>query len=151
VIDTEEPCPDTPIPEKTELFFVSLGKLPRKIIISVIVNLVDRSLIYMIISKDSKSISTTENSPFTLNPGTNFNSPETPEPDTTFYIMTIRYNSSTFYKVVIDTRASQKSIAGYEQYLAYEKTYPDKINTSRARMKVQFGIGTTFSIRSVII
>ena len=78
--------------------------------------------------------------------------PETPELNITSYLTNTRYTSNTFYGVVIDTGASQRSTAGYEQYLAYTKTYSEKIDTSRAGMvRVQFGIGTTSSIGSIVI
>ena len=77
---------------------------------------------------------------------------ETPELNIISYLTNTRYTSNTFYGVVIDTGASQRSTAGYEQYLAYTKTYSEKIDTLRAGMvRVQFGIGTTSSIGSIII
>jgi hypothetical protein len=67
------------------------------------------------------------------------------------YIIT-RYNLDKFYSVVINTGASQKSTAGYNQSLAYRKTYPTVIDISKARqVKVQFGIGVTSSIRLIIV
>jgi hypothetical protein len=78
--------------------------------------------------------------------------PETPELDITFYLTNRRYTSNTFYGVVIDTETSQRSTAGYEQYLTYTKTYSEKIDISRAGIvRVQFGIETTSSIESIII
>ena len=51
-----------------------------------------------------------------------------------------RYTPDKFYGV-IDTGASQKSTAGYNQFLAYGKTYPTNIDTTRAgQVTVQFGI-----------
>jgi hypothetical protein len=55
--------------------------------------------------------------------------PETPELNITSYLTHTRYTSNTFYGVVIDTGASQRSTVGYEQYLAYIKTYSEKIDT----------------------
>jgi hypothetical protein len=53
---------------------------------------------------------------------------------------------------VINTGASQRSTAGYGQVVAYQKSHPVIIDTTRARMvKVQFNIRTTSSIGSVTI
>ena len=72
--------------------------------------------------------------------------------DSFTYITSLRYPTSTFYSVVIDTGTSRWSTAGYEQYLAYEKTHSERIDTSRAGMaRIQFGIGSTSSIGSVTI
>jgi hypothetical protein len=82
---------------------------------------------------------------------TGLTTPEAPEPITS-YITTTRYTPDKFYGVVIDTGASQKSTAGYNQFLAYGKTYPTNIDTTRAgQVTVQFGIGGTSSIGSVRI
>jgi hypothetical protein len=74
------------------------------------------------------------------------------KPDSFTYITSLRYPASIFYSVVIDTGASRRSTAGYEQYLAYEKTHSKRIDISRAGMaRIQFGIGSTSSIGSVTI
>jgi hypothetical protein len=70
------------------------------------------------------------------------------------YITTERYNSKQFYGVIIDTGTSKMSTAGYRQYLAYRNTITDStdIDTSQIRaVNVQFGIGSTASIGSVIV
>jgi hypothetical protein len=76
------------------------------------------------------------------------------EQDLFIYITTERYNSKQFYGVIIDTGTSKISTAGYRQYLAYRNTITDNtdIDTSRIRaINVQFGIGSTASIKSVIV
>jgi hypothetical protein len=51
---------------------------------------------------------------------------------------------------MVDTGASKNSTAGYGQYLAYRKLNGDNIDTMRAgAINVQFGIGSTASIRSI--
>ena len=53
---------------------------------------------------------------------------------------------------MINTRALKRLIVGYGQYLAYRKTYNTVINTLKAgAINVQFGIGSTSSIGSVIV
>jgi hypothetical protein len=55
---------------------------------------------------------------------------------------------------MIDTGASKMSTISYRQYLAYRNTIIDgiDINTSQTRaVNVQFGIGLTASIGSVIV
>jgi hypothetical protein len=53
---------------------------------------------------------------------------------------------------MIDTGASKKSTAGYGQYLAYKKVHDTTINTMTAgAINVQFGIGCTPSIGSIIV
>ena len=55
---------------------------------------------------------------------------------------------------MIDTGASKKSTAGYRQYLTYKATTNDNtdINTTQTgAVNVQFGIGSTASIRSVAV
>jgi hypothetical protein len=53
---------------------------------------------------------------------------------------------------MIDTRASKRSTAGWGQYLAYQKTHNTTIDTTTAgAINVQFGIGSTSSVGSVVI
>ena len=83
---------------------------------------------------------------------TDFPNSDLSKPDSFTYITSLRYPASTFYGVVIDTGASRRSTAGYEQYLAYEKTHSERIDTSRAGMaRIYFGIGSASSIGSVTI
>jgi hypothetical protein len=95
-----------------------------------------------------------EITPETRAPTENTDSPNSnlTKPDSFTYITSLRYPTSTFYGVVIDTGASQWSTAGYEQYLAYEKTHSKRIDTSRAGMaRIHFGIGSASFIGSVTI
>jgi hypothetical protein len=87
-------------------------------------------------------------------PTENIDSPNSDimKPDSFTYITSLRYPASTFYGVVIDTEASRRSTAGYKQYLAYEKTHSERIDTSRAGIaRIHFGIGSASSIGSVTI
>ena len=53
---------------------------------------------------------------------------------------------------MIDTGALKKSIAGYRQYLTYRKIHNTAVNILKAgTINVQFGIGSTPSIGSVIV
>jgi hypothetical protein len=63
---------------------------------------------------------------------------------------TSRYDSHHFYGVVIDTGASKYSTAGLGQFQALQRTNGDvKLDeTTKGRVTVQFGIGSTSSIGS---
>jgi hypothetical protein len=63
---------------------------------------------------------------------------------------TSRYDSSHFYGIVIDTGASKYSTAGFSQFQALQRTNGDVVldETTRGRVTVQFGIGSTSSIGS---
>jgi hypothetical protein len=53
---------------------------------------------------------------------------------------------------MINIGALKRSTVGYRQYLVYKKTYNTVINTLKAgAINVQFGIGSTSSISSVIV
>jgi hypothetical protein len=66
------------------------------------------------------------------------------------YIIIDRYTSEMFYGIMIDSRASVRSIAGYEQYLAFTKNTPIELDPIKAgAINVQFGIGSTLSIGSL--
>ncbi|SLM34183.1 integrase core domain protein [Lasallia pustulata] len=68
------------------------------------------------------------------------------------YTTSNRYTSKEFYGVMIDTGASKRSTAGYGQYLAYKKINNIPVDISKAgAVHVQFGIGSTSSIGSIII
>ena len=65
----------------------------------------------------------------------------------------LRYTSTKFIGVIIDTGASQRSIAGYGQYLALKHNIPIvHLNEStKGTVNVQFGIGSTSLIGSVTV
>ena len=79
----------------------------------------------------------------------------TPEPnnkDSFLYVTGKRFNADVFYGIVIDRGASRRSTGGFGQYLAYKKTHPVKLDTTKAGMvNVQFGIGSATSIGSITI
>ncbi|OXV07800.1 hypothetical protein Egran_04437 [Elaphomyces granulatus] len=66
-----------------------------------------------------------------------------------------RYTADRFFGIMLDSGAAEKSTAGYNQYLAYTKTFSKKeqqLDTSTAgSVHVQFGIGSTPSIGSITI
>jgi hypothetical protein len=65
---------------------------------------------------------------------------------------TSRYTSDRFYGVIINTRASKRSTAGWGQYLVYQKVQHTPINTVTAgAINVQFGIGSTSSVGSTTV
>ena len=71
------------------------------------------------------------------------------------YNITIeRYTSKEFYGVMIDISAFKKSIISYGQYLAYKTIINDNTDIDTMQtgaVNVQFGIGSTASIGSVIV
>ena len=58
-----------------------------------------------------------------------------------------------FYGIMIDTETSKQSTARYGQYLAYKKNItPIQVNKAKAgAVNVQYGIGSTSSIRSLLL
>ncbi len=77
-------------------------------------------------------------------------------PDLFAYVMTSdRYTSKKFYGMMIDSGASAKSTAEYDQYLAFKKNKIDSsvdLNFSRAEaVSIQFGIESASSIESLTI
>jgi hypothetical protein len=65
-----------------------------------------------------------------------------------------RYNASRFYGVIIDTRASRVSTAGFGQYLAYQGTIDSNATLDKSTagaVSVQFGIGSTALIGSLTL
>jgi hypothetical protein len=74
------------------------------------------------------------------------------------YIIIDRYTFEVFYDIMIDSKASVRSIVDYEQYLAFIKNISIDLNTfidlNRIKtdiVNVQFGIGSTLSIESLTI
>jgi hypothetical protein len=77
-------------------------------------------------------------------------------PDSFAYVMIFdRYISEKFYEMMIDSSASTKSTAEYEQYLAFKKHNIDltiDLNFFKTEtMNVQFDIKSASSIKSLII
>jgi hypothetical protein len=74
--------------------------------------------------------------------------------DSFAYVMIFdRYISEKFYEMMIDSGASAKSTAEYEQYLAFNKmNLTIDLNSSKAEaVNVQFDIESASSIESLII
>jgi hypothetical protein len=75
-----------------------------------------------------------------------------PTEDTLSYLSNTnsRYNSDTFRGIVIDTGASTKSTAGYDQFQALQRSNPAlelELDTStKGQVTVQFGVGSASSI-----
>ena len=69
------------------------------------------------------------------------------------YITSKKYTLDKFYGIMIDTRASKQLTAKYGQYLAYQKNIIlIQVNkTKTGAVNVQFGIGSTSSIRSLLL
>jgi len=68
------------------------------------------------------------------------------------YNTTLHYTSIKFIGVIIDTRASKRSIVGYSQFLILQKINKVQLNKSiRGIVSVQFRIGSTSSISSIKI
>lgn len=69
------------------------------------------------------------------------------------YITSEKYTSDIFYRIMIDTGASKQPTAGYGQYLIYKKkvTHVQVNKTKAGAVNVQFGIGSTSSIGSLLL
>lgn len=69
------------------------------------------------------------------------------------YITSKKYTLDKFYGIMIDTRASKQLTAKYGQYLVYQKNIIlIQVNkTKTGAVNVQFGIGSTSSIRSLLL
>jgi hypothetical protein len=119
--------------DQPELFLTSFGPIPPGIATEVTNNLANRSFVHAIISTDLISSDNADVDPFV-------------------YTTVSRYTPDKFYEVVIDTGASKQSTVGYGQYIAYNKIHDTPIDTTRAGfVNVQFGIGSTPSIGSIIV
>ena len=145
ILDAPPEIPLSPLEEKDETrnFITSFGSMAYAE--SMTMNLANRSFAHSI-SLDSK-VSDVTTDPAT----TDFT---TTDPDPFSYIATERYTSREFYGIMVDTGASRHSTAGYGQYLAYKKDYDDSatINDTKAGViHVQFGIGSTSSMGSIVI
>ena len=131
VIDVHS-LPGSPTQAQTESFLTSFGTIQYKGAIDTTTNLADRSFTHAITS---------------INPTTTHS-----DVDPFAYITSNRYTSNEFYGVMIDTGASKRSTAGYGQYLAYKRIRDVAIDNTRAgAINVQFGIGSTSSIGSIIV
>jgi hypothetical protein len=72
--------------------------------------------------------------------------------DLFIYIIIDRYTSEMFYDIMIDSKASVRSIVDYEQYLAFIKNISIDLNRTKTDIvNVQFEIESIASIKSVII
>jgi hypothetical protein len=68
------------------------------------------------------------------------------------YIIIDRYTSEMFYDIMIDSKASVRSIVDYEQYLAFIENISIDLNrTKTGTVNVQFGIESTASLESLTI
>jgi hypothetical protein len=68
------------------------------------------------------------------------------------YIIIDRYTSEMFYDIMIDSKASVRSIVDYEQYLAFIKNITIDLNrTKTGTVNVQFEIESIASLESLII
>jgi hypothetical protein len=70
--------------------------------------------------------------------------------------VTSRYGKEVFMGIIVDTGASTKSTAGYNQFQALQKSStPDmevELDTStKGQVKVQFGVGTALSLGTVYV
>jgi hypothetical protein len=130
--------------ETSETFLTTFGPFTDDQAFNITTVLADRSFAHSIAPENSSASSP-------VGPVTDVTNREQ---DPFAYITTERYTSKEFYGVMIDTGASKMSTAGYGQYLAYKTTTNDNtdINTMQTgAVNVQFGIGSTASIGSVIV
>jgi hypothetical protein len=65
---------------------------------------------------------------------------------------TSRYGSDQFYSIIINIRAAKRSTAGIAQFQAYQRLVPTTLDErSGGKVTIQFGIGSTLSIGSIMI
>jgi hypothetical protein len=68
------------------------------------------------------------------------------------YIIIDRYTFEMFYDIMIDSKASVRSIVDYEQYLAFIKNISIDLNRVKTEaINVQFEIESIFSLKSITI
>src|SRR6266516_285391 len=133
MIDVES-SPASPVQEQAELFLTSFGTIQHEGAINTVTNLADRSFAHALTGTNPTTASRND------------------ESDPFAYSTTGRYTSDKFYRVMIDTGASKISTAGYGQYLAYKRINNATVDTTNAgAINVQFGIGSTSSIGSVMV
>ncbi len=141
------PIPDNP--SNVETFITSFDPVENANAEIMTTNLANRSLSHFLTNNLQTSLKT----PY-------LPEPHPPDPvhtcmkdvDPFTYITTDRYTSEVFYGIMIDSRASVRSTADYEQYLAFTKNTPIELDPTKAgAVNVQFDIGSTPSIGSLTI
>lgn len=133
--------------DQSEHFITAFGTLQSQEAMDITTQLANQSFQHGITAKDTprSDLIGAENTPAT----------DPLDPFAYTLTATSRYTADVFYGVMIDTGASKKSTAGYNQYIAFRKSEAGKgtgteINTSTAgAVNVQFGIGSTPSIGSI--
>ena len=130
ILSARSPSPDSGSRESSEAFLTSFGNVNGY---DIAATLADQSVHHAITGSD-----------YALNGDT----------DPFIYAKATegRYTSKKFYGIMIDTGASTRSTAGYGQYLAYKELSNIDIDKSEAgAINVQFGIGSTPSIGSIMV
>ena len=143
VLDTDEP----PLSLDTSSFITSIGTLDCGNANAMITQLADQSVEHALTRQTTIHNSTLD----IIDTSSDTNS-------STTYLTSRRrerYTADRFFGIMLDSGAAQKSTAGYNQYLAYTKTFNKKeqqLDTSTAgSVYVQFGIGSTPSIGSITV
>lgn len=113
-------------------YFTSYGHLTYSQAITVSEELANKAFTHSITSADTTKAPQTED-PFIYNSNA-----------------TSRYDTNVFQGIVVDTGASTKSTAGYDQFQALQQSSPGmelELDTStRGQVTVQFGVGSASSI-----
>jgi hypothetical protein len=133
-----------------ETFIISFDLVEKANIEIMITNLADRSLSHFLI----------KNLYINMNLQTNWKTTHLSDfvhicmknIDSFTYMIINRYTFAVFYEIMIDSKASIRSIVDYEQYLAFIKNTSIDLNRAKTDIvNVQFEIESTFSIISFII
>jgi hypothetical protein len=139
------PIPDNP--SNVETFITSFGPVENANAEIMTTNLANRSLSHFLTNNLHTSMKMTH-PPDPVHTCMKHTDPFT-------YITTDRYTSEVFYGIMIDSGASTRSTAGYDQYLTFKKGNTDPsadLNPAKAdAVNVQFEIGSTPSIGSLTI
>jgi hypothetical protein len=127
-----------------ETFIISFDSVEKTIAEIIITNLANRSLSHFLINNLHINMKIIHTSDFVHTCMKNI--------DLFTYIIIDRYTSEMFYDIMIDSKASVRSIVDYEQYLAFIKNiFIDLNRTKTDAVNVQFEIESTSSVESLTI
>lgn len=143
----EEPTPPTTPDEPQHQsvgYLTQIGVLTPELAIGATKQLANNSFLHKLTSKDAPSLFPSNN-PF-----------QDPLDTSTYQTTTgSRYTEKVFQGIVVDTGASTKSTAGFDQYMALKRSHPEmnlEMDTAtKGQVNVIFGVGSASSLGSVTV
>ncbi|RFU23765.1 hypothetical protein B7463_g12573, partial [Scytalidium lignicola] len=129
----------------TTTFFTSCGSFPVELATPITTELANNTFLHQLTTE----VPTTENYPWEPDPKT-FTATTTE----VYSVKSLaRYDSRQFHGILIDTGAAKHSTAGYGQFEALQRVDQTiALNTTtKGMVTVQFGIGSTTSIGSILV